>query len=229
MIDMEQMALVLDGQMYVVPKIGVHVVFSFDVVKPEPNVPVIQILRQPVDKQSTLSPRKRNKIINNSYKSGDNLKGDDYRFDTVLKVESGYASSNLGHIYDVENNMIYKKVQNEIIGLIGVNAELQKMLDDATPRKSDDVKKSSDVKPKKFNREKINRMFRLINAHFEKTPATLQFSNLIYIFDNVSNLSGLKYASLYELLDGDLKQRLLLELDKKYDILKNSGKSNSLF
>jgi len=195
--------------------VGVHVLFSFEV--PEKGIKQSTIKKNIVREERIpgVNPKKRNKIIGNTYKSGDNLKGDEYKFDHELKVDAGYASNYLGSIYDVENNMTFKKVQEEVMILIEGNAELQDMI--------------SDAKPKKFNREKVNRMFKIIYEHFEKKPEVRQFSNLIYIFDNVSNLSGLKYASLYDLLDGEYKQMLLLELDKTYGILKNSGKSNRLF
>lgn len=202
--------LVLDAAPRAVVQIGIHVMFSFDVVEN-----AIQAIAKPAERTQGVNHKKRNKIINNSYKSGDNLKGDEYRFGTELKVDVGYASANLGHIYDVENHMIFKKVQDEIMDLMDTNVELQEML--------------SDAKPKKFNREKVNRMFKIIYDHFQAKPAARQYMNLIYIFDNVSNLSGLKYASLYDLLDGEYKQRILVELDKHHNILKTSGKSNRLF
>jgi hypothetical protein len=181
---------------------GMQVLFSFDVpVEPAQNAPAV--------------PKKKNKIINNSYRSGDKLKGDEYRFDTQLRVDPGYASSNLSHIYDVENNMVYKRVQDEVVFLMQSNDELKQMLDDD--------------KPKKFNREKANRMFQIILQHFVNTPDTMKFANVIYIFDNVSNLSGLKYASLYDLLETEYKQMLLIELDKSHNILKRGGKTNKLF
>lgn len=187
----------------------VHVLFSFDVeVEEDP----VQEKAPPCIKPAA---KKRNKIINNSYKSGENLKGDDYRFETELRVDPNYASSNLSHIYDAENNILYRKVQDEVLALIDANNELAEML--------------SEAKPKKFNREKVNRMFQIIHEHFEKNHDIRDFGNLIYIFDNVSNLSGLKYSSLYDLLDQSYQQMLLVELDKTYDILKHSGKSNTLF
>ena len=207
-----QMIMVLDEPKEVIAEVGVQLAFTFDImnIKPArktdaPVEPVIQIHQ----------PKKRNKIINNTYRRGDNLKGDDYVFEKEMKVEAGYASDNLGHIYDVENNMIYRKVQEEIMQLLESNENLREML--------------NDTKKKKFNREKVNCIFKLIYSHFERNTSAKQFSNLIYIFDNVANLSGLKYTSLYDLLDGEYKQMLLIELDKSFGILKTSGKANRLF
>lgn len=209
--ELQQMVLVIDPHIVFETDIGMQMLFSFDVI-----VQAVPAVRKPrEDRPAGVNPRKRNKIINNTYKSGENLKGDDYAFDRELKVDSGYATTNLGHIYDVENNMVSRKVQEEIVVLLAINQELAEML--------------SDAKPKKFNKEKINRMFKIIYEHFERKPSAKQFSNLVYIFDNVSNLSGLKYASLYDLLDNEYKQLILLELDKTHGILKNNGMSNRLF
>lgn len=172
----------------------VHVMFSFDV--PEPP--------------TVAAPKKKNKIINNSYRSGENLKGDEYKFDSQLKVDASYMPSS-----DLENNMVYDRVQEEILLLMENNQELRDMIDDE--------------KPKKFNREKANRMFKLILSHFVGKHDLMKFANVIYIFDNVSNLSGLKYASLYDLLDTEYKQMLLVELDKSHNILKSGSKINKLF
>lgn len=208
-----QMILIFDEVRVVTFDIGEQVVLSFDVRVEAVPVPVKAPVATP--QRSGLSPKKRNKIINSTYKSGENLKGNDYHFESEIKVEAGYASTHLGHIYDVDNNMVSRKVQEEIMLLIGMNEELRDMLDEENP--------------KKFNREKVNRMFKLIYEHFERKPDARTFSNLVQIFDNVANLSKLKYASLYDLLDGEYKQMLLVELDKTYDILKLSGKTNRLF
>lgn len=188
---------------------GIHIEFSFDFQLPEKKEPA------PKKKRGRKKGKKQNKILNNSYRSGDNLKGDSYKFDKEVRVERGYASNNLGHIYDPENSMTYQKIRTEVLRLLDTNKELIDML--------------SDEKPKKFNREKVNRMFKIICEHFEKNPKIRQFMNVIYIFDNVSNLSGLRYSSLYDLLDGEYKQMLLIELDSTHNILGDSGKNNKLF
>lgn len=206
MLDISQMIFLFDCEP---DETGVPVTFSFD-------VEVEEVKPAALDAPAKGRPvKKRNKIIDNSYKNGDNLKGDDYRFETEIRVDPTYAASNLSHIYDTENSMLYRKVQDEVLALIDMNKELAEML--------------SDAKPKKFNREKVNRMFEIIHEYFENNRGIREFGNLIYIFDNVSNLSGLKYSSLYDLLDQKYQQMLLLELNKTHDILKYSGKNNMLF
>ena len=211
---LDQMELVLDGKPIARPVESLdQMVFSFDVVRIVDAEP--PAVKPATERIQGVNHRKRNKIINNSYKNGDNLKGDEYRFDKVLKVDVSYASSNLSHIYDVENNMVFRKVQEEVMRLLNRNDELQEMLSDSTP--------------KKFNKAKVNRMFKIIYDHFENNPPIKQFSNLIYIFDNISNLSGLKYSSLYDLLDSEYQQIILMELDEHYHIFKTGGKGSKLF
>ena len=106
-------------------------------------------------------------------------------------------------------------IRNEIIKLLDTNEVLRDMLQDNTR--------------KKFNREKVNLIFKIIHDHFESDMNLREFSNLIYVFDNISNLSGLRYTNLFDLLDYEYKQKLILELDKIYNILNKTSKTNLLF
>lgn len=155
------------------------------------------------------------KIFNNSYTHGDALKGDKYEFNVKIRVDDNYALSFMNDIYQAEDGISFKMVQDEIIRLLDTNAELNEMLDSA--------------KKKKFNKSKINKLFKFIYDHFENKPEVKSFSNSIYIFDHISNISGLKYKNLFDLLDYEYKKILILELDKQYNILKNSANFNKMF
>src|SRR5574343_6106 len=97
----EQMRFDIDGQSMSVIDPGIHVQFSFDVLSEhgihvvfsfKTDQPAEQIERKNINTQRKfpVNHKKRNKIINSTYRSGENLKGDDYKFDTELRVDPGY-------------------------------------------------------------------------------------------------------------------------------------------
>ena len=159
-----------------------------------------------------ITEKREDKIFNNSYYHGDNLKGDDYNFNTLLTACDRYSKSYLRDIYDPENSMQMKMIREEILKLLETNSRLQEILDDNNN--------------KKFNKQKINEIFEILHTHFTTKSQHQRFVNLIYIFDNISNLTGLKYNNLFDLLEYDYKEMLILELDKHYNVL-NASKSNS--
>lgn len=166
------------------------------------------------DGLSVAPQKKYNKIINNSYKNGENLRGDDYHFGTELKVDTEYAGSNLGHVYDAENYDAYKKVKLEVIHLLSANEELIELLSE---------------NHKKLNKADVNRMFDIIYSHFMRKEAVRQYANPIYIFDCMTNVTGMKFASMYDMLDERHQSQLLIELNKTHQIFRDDKSDNRLF
>ena len=161
--------------------------------------------------------RKQNKIINNSYKNGTNLKGDEYKFESALKVDATYAGTYLDDVYDIEKYIVERRVQEEVMRYVSDTPMLSEMCS------------MNDEETKKFNKEKINLMFGMICRHFEASQDICRFYNIIYIFDNVSYLSGLRYHNLFDMLEDDHKQKLIIELDRTHGILRSHKKNNKLF
>ena len=156
--------------------------------------------------------KREDKIFNNSYYNGDNLKGDEYSFSNALMADDRYAKSYLRDIYEPEDNMQYTMVRDEILKLLDSNEYLRSILDDNNN--------------KKFNKEKINEIFSILLKYFTVESKHKRFVNLIYVFDNISNLTGLKYNNLFDLLEYDYKELLIIELDTHFNVL-NTHKTNS--
>ena len=166
-------------------------------------------------KRETDKETREDKIFNNSYHHGEKLKGDDYEFSHGLQVDGGYASRFLGDIYKVDDSMTYKLVQQEILKLLDTNEQLMEIL--------------KDTKKKKFNKEKINLIFKIIYEHILNNLNKNKFMDIIYIFDHISNISGLKYNNLFDLLEFEYKKLLIIELDKTYNILDEYTNFNKMF
>ena len=157
---------------------------------------------------------KDDKIFNNSYYHGDKLKGDEYSIKTGLAVDGEYASRYLQDIYNLDEHINQKKTQETIIDLIESNAEIIEMLSDTQ---------------KKFNKDNINRLFKIILDHFNADLEVRHFMDVIHVFDMISNISGLRYANLFDMLEYEYKKLLILDLDKKYDILSDYNVFNKMF
>ena len=181
-------------------------------------IKIMRSMNKPkVEKPKTVKRLHRDdKIFNNSYFHGDKLKGNDYELHRGLTVDHGYSARYLGDIYNFENNINYRTMQNEIISLIETNADLNRII--------------NDPKKKKFNKEIINFIFKIIYESISQNKKVSQFMDPIYIFDCVANISGLKYNNLFDLLDFNYKKILIVELDKNYHILKsNTPVINNLY
>lgn len=161
-----------------------------------------------------MNKKRTNKIFNNTYNQGNKLKGNDYNLNSSIQVENAYAGAYMKDIYDTDNAMQMNVVRDVIFELLDVNDEIKSIIGN---------------NKKKFNKESINRIFKIIYEHFNADKQLKIFMNLIYIFDIVSNISGMKYKNLFDLLDYEFKQKIIVELDTQYNILKDYSHFNSMF
>jgi len=166
-------------------------------------------------KKNVKKTKKDNKVYNNSYLKGDKLKGDDYQLNNALKVSDDYASSYLGSVYKPDETSNNQRLKDEVIRLIDVNEELKSLL--------------QDQKKKKFNKINVNFIFKLIYNHLYNDQEFSIFMDIIQVFDIVSNLTGLKYKNLFDLLDIEYKELVISELDQTHDILTNYKNFNKMY
>lgn len=162
-----------------------------------------------------MTKKRPDKIFNNTYNQGNKLKGEDYEINASIQVECTYADAYLSDIYDTDSTMHMKKIQDVILKLLDENKDMKAII--------------GNNKKKKFNKESINKIFKIIYDYFNANAQLKIFMNLIYIFDIVSNISGMKYKNLFDLLDYEYKQKLIVELDKQFNILKDYSHFNSMF
>tara|TARA_Y100000389_G_scaffold46072_1_gene40970 strand:- start:150 stop:710 length:561 start_codon:yes stop_codon:yes gene_type:complete len=176
------------------------------------------------DKLSKKEIRKKikdDKIFNNGYKAGEGLKGDgEYQYFSSISVTSSYSDSYLKDIYEYEDTLEYNIGVGNIFNLIDSDSELSALL-----------KKADHSDKIKLSKEEINWCFTRILSGMEKTLEVEKFYNPIYVLEVISSILNINsgdsiksYKKIFDCLDVELQQDLIVELDKKYNFL--DGKLN---
>jgi hypothetical protein len=156
-------------------------------------------------KEKKHEEKRPDKIFNNSYYHGDNLKGDGYVMTHGIKVDPEYSKRYLNDVYSPENNMEYKIVEKRVNEIIMVHNDIKCMLNGEY----------------KMNREDMNMVFSVIIEEFPKSESASEFANPIYMLDVISDLSGMKYKNMFDMLEYKFKEILINELDNSHNILSN--------
>lgn len=154
--------------------------------------------------------KKKDKIINNSYKTGEGLKGDAYEFSKSIKVKDDYASSYLKDLYDYENHVEYKIILEKIIAIIENDKKLTEIVFTDVENK------------KKFNSKEINLIFSTLYDSLEKDIIESTFLNPIYLVEAISKITGLDYKRIFDFLDCKYQEILLVSLDDRFGIFGDS-------
>jgi hypothetical protein len=151
--------------------------------------------------------RKEDKIFNNRYNSGDGLINiDDYQFDSKISVSTDYSDSYLKDLYEYEDSLENKFILDEIFEYVYSNEEISNLI------KFDDLTKNKI----KLTKEQINFIFNNVHDLFDKKASQISFYNPIYILEVISSISSIEYRKIFDLLDAEFQEILILELNKKY-------------
>ena len=149
------------------------------------------------------------KIFNNTYHTGQHLK-DDFTASNEIKIDKAEISGTVSEHEDFDSYAIYKSMQKEILELIENDKYLKEKFD-------------LSVK-KKFNKEILNDIFGRMREHFRKERSSSYMFNVIYLFDIISGLTGIKTKTLFDFLKYEFKSELVVELDKTTNILTKTNK-----
>lgn len=160
---------------------------------------------QETDSEET-SPTRVDKIFNNRYNFGDGLTdSDDYEFSRKISVSSDYSDVYLKDLYEYEEGLENKFILDEIFKFVYEDDGLSKIMISDTPQ----------VKLK-LSKEQVNLVFNKVNDVFEKRTYQSAFYNPIYILEVISSVSSIEYKKIFDMLDSDIQEILILELNKKY-------------
>lgn len=160
---------------------------------------------------------KDDKIFNNRYNSGEGLsENDQTSYSNNLAVAQDYADSYLKGIYEYEDELNSRATLDTIINFVNSTAVLTELFDKARSNKA-----STKVK---FTKDEVNFIFSSINSEFENKKSTVIFYNPIYILEAISAISSIEYKKLFDMMNTDNQEVLIVELNKKYKFLE--GKMN---
>jgi hypothetical protein len=158
---------------------------------------------------------REDKIFNNKYNSGEGLP-DDYEYNTSISVNSDYSSEYLKEVYDYEEQVEYRIIIDRIYEVVKTHAVTAKYV-------KENISKSPPTKIK-LSKNDINVIFVEVLKEMESVKTENRFFNPIYIIEVISSISSLEYRKIFDMLDTEIQQILLIELNKKYQFL--DGKMN---
>lgn len=163
---------------------------------------------------------REDKIFNNGYRSGEAMRETDYEYQSSISVNTNYADAYLRDVYDYEETLEYNMGISKIFELIEADPELSALL----------YKKSDDSRLK-LSREEINWCFNQIMQKLKSIETKNHFYSPVYIVEALSSILNVNsgdpikdYRKLFDSLDVELQEELIVELDKKFNFL--DGKTN---
>jgi hypothetical protein len=163
--------------------------------------------------------KREDKIFNNRYNSGDGLVDPmDYEFGRTISVDSTYSNNYLKDVYDYENSVEYKILLDTISKIVEDDKIMSEII------------KSKDGTRSIFNKDEINIIFERTIEALGKDVYRDNFSNPIYVLEAISNITAMNYKKIFDYLDYEHRELLIIELDKKYDFLNGRiNKNNKMF
>lgn len=160
-----------------------------------------------------LSPIVReDKIFNNRYNTGDGLPdSEEYRMSRGISVSTEYSDSYLKDIYEYEESLETKFILDAIFDFIQKDPAILKIIRES----------SSDpfLSKAKFSKESVNFIFNRLNTELDLKPNAVMFYSPIYILEVISSISSIEYKKLFDMLETEIQEILLVELNKKYHFL----------
>lgn len=155
---------------------------------------------------------REDKIFNNRYNTGDGLTdSDDYEFSRKIVVSQDYSDNYLKDVYEYESELETKFVLDSIFNFIQSDPAISKILTKA--------ESTSFPAKSKLAKDEINFIFNQVNQNLDLSPGVVMFYNPIYILEVISAISSIEYKKIFDALETDTQELLLLELNKKYKFL----------
>lgn len=155
---------------------------------------------------------REDKIFNNKYNTGDGLTDpDEYLFSKKISVSNEYSDAYLKDIYEYEDDLEAKFILDSIFNFLQSDIAISKII----------KKHTIDRSPAKIKlvKEEINFIFYKVSSSLELTPDVAMFYSPIYIVEVISSISSIEYKKIFDMLDTEIQELLILELNKKYKFL----------
>ncbi len=160
-----------------------------------------------------LEKSKTNKIFNNSYNTDDNLKEPwEYEYGKSITVEKSYEGR-FDENYNPDGHLLNIMTKSQVEVVINKHEHLKQIFYSSTDKK-------------KYSKKEINDIFKIIFTEIKQNNTEYSF---IYIFDFISKYIDLNYKKMFDMLDYQYKEVLILELNEQYNLLDNYKNLGNFF
>jgi hypothetical protein len=141
---------------------------------------------------------KEDKIFNNRYNTGDGLvESEDYEY--------------LKDLYEYEDALDTKLILNSIFEFVQKDPEIIILINKKTNKPFSNKLKLS--------KDEVNFLFNRINDSLDKKGSENLFYNPIYAMEVISSITSIEYKKLFDMMETEIQEILLIELNNKYKIL----------
>lgn len=167
--------------------------------------------------------RKHDKIFNNTYNLGydyteedDDTTGSSRINGREIKLDSACAEFDLTSPDRYSDHVDLSIIQNDLNNFINNNKEILEIL-------------GNEPEKKKFTKLELNQLFELIVTGLNANSQINVFISPIYVLDAISSAINMEYKKIFDMLNYENKELLLLELNSKYGVLDNMYKNFKMF
>jgi hypothetical protein len=155
---------------------------------------------------------KEDKIFNNRYNTGDGLvESEDYEYRRKISVSSDYSNEYLKDLYEYEDALDTKLILNSIFEFVQKDPEIIILINKKTNKPFSNKLKLS--------KDEVNFLFNRINDSLDKKGSENLFYNPIYAMEVISSITSIEYKKLFDMMETEIQEILLIELNNKYKIL----------
>lgn len=164
--------------------------------------------------------KRNDKIFGNTYNMGLEVSEEDEvnsrSNSTEIKLDSSSPDYYLQDSEKYLEHVDLKIIQHDIYNFMQSNKEVIAIL-------------GNDPAKKKFTKTEINQLFDIILFGLSHGEYASKFISAIYVLDSISSSINIEYKKIFDLLTYENKEKLLVELNKKYNFLDSIGKNFKMF
>lgn len=155
---------------------------------------------------------REDKIFNNRYNTGDGLvESEEYEYSRKISVSTEYSNEYLKDLYEYEEALDTKLILTTIFEFVQHDPEIKLLLSKKT-------NKPFSTKLK-LSKDEVNFLFNRINDSLDKKGSETLFYSPIYAMEVISSITSIEYKKLFDMMETEIQEVLLLELNNKYKIL----------
>lgn len=152
------------------------------------------------------------KILNNSYKNADNLKGDEYEFSSVISVDIVGVDTFMKDSYDFDT-ILYNKMVDYVYEFIENNENIKSLTQFEWVNQGTKNSKES----RNYSKEELNEIFYLLFEHLHNNKEFKKFLKMSYIFDIIAKITQVNHSNLFDSLDYENKTLVLTKFSDELD------------
>jgi hypothetical protein len=152
---------------------------------------------------------REDKIFNNRYNTGEGLdESEEYQFQKNISVSGDYSDVYLKDLYDYENELDLKVILDFIFKEFSEDKEISNIFEIS--------KLDFTAKKIKISKTELNFIFSRLHEKIKRNNSGMIFYSPIYVLETISSVVSMDYKKLFDMLNTENQEILLLELNEKY-------------